>query len=294
MVSIANRPARQINFMEWLPFLNWHSSSSLQFYGRIAYHVNAPVTGVSMKDNSPNLVDQAYETLKAAILAGQLPPGTALSRRSIAEELSMSALPVSSAFSRLASEGLVEVLPRSGTRVKLPTSGDISGNYVVREALETHSARLFAELASSSARARLRQLAAALDTQYQALGRTRNPEAQLHARVERAHLEFHMTIVAATRCPELAQAIERSRVLLFNWLFATTGDYVPLPKQWHSQLAEPLIEGTMAQAAEAMRTHVRYRMDSVLAKFANLGALEPGRRRGKLTELRDCPADRRK
>ena len=60
----------------------------------------------------------------------------------------MSLLPVAEAIQRLATDGLVESRPRIGTRVCLPTAQDIRERYEVREALESQSARLFAEKAS--------------------------------------------------------------------------------------------------------------------------------------------------
>ena len=54
---------------------------------------------------------------------------------------------VGDAISRLEAEGLVESKPRAGTRVRIATAEEVRGNYVLREALETHSARLFAESA---------------------------------------------------------------------------------------------------------------------------------------------------
>jgi DNA-binding GntR family transcriptional regulator len=222
---------------------------------------------------------RAYTLLRDAILAGRLPPGTPLSRRRLAEAFSMSTLPVADALSRLESEGLVESRPRAGTRVRIPSAQEVHGNYVVREALETHSARLFAELASAEDRRRLLKLAADLDRRFAALGRTRTPDPDRHAAVELQHRDFHMLIAEATGCPELAAAIERSRVLLFNWLFMSTGDYVPLPNGWHAELADALVHGTPDRAAETMRMHVRYRKEAVVAKFQRLLADDAERTR---------------
>jgi DNA-binding GntR family transcriptional regulator len=219
---------------------------------------------------------RAYTQIRDAILSGKLPPGTPISRRNLAEELAMSTLPVSDALLRLESEGLVESRPRAGTRVKIPMVSEVNGNYIVREALETHSARLFAELASVRDRKRLLKMGLDLDRKYLALGRTKTPNADRHSAAEKLHLEFHMLIAEATGCRELAAAIERSRVLLFNWLFMTTGDYIPLPPRWHSELSEVLVNGSPDEAADRMRVHVRYRKDAVVAKFETLLAADQG------------------
>ena len=182
----------------------------------------------------------------------------------------MSTLPVADALSRLESDGLVESRARAGTRVRIPTAGQVLGNYVVREALETHSARLFTEMAPAAKRAKLLRMAERLDRAFRGLGASRHPDPDKHASVEKLHLKFHMFIAEATGCKELAVAIERSRVLLFNWLFGTTGEFVPLPDRWHSGLAALLTKGRPSEAAEAMRAHVTYRKDTIIGRFREM------------------------
>jgi len=209
------------------------------------------------------LIDRVYLHLRDAILEGRLVPGSPLSQRRLAEELSVSTLPVAHALHRLESDSFVESRPRAGTRVRVPSSAEIRGNYVLREALETHAARLFAELATQAERKRLREAAAALDNIY----RPRSG-ASPGRRAEKAHVTFHLRIASAARSRELLKAIEHSRVLLFNWLFTAAGEPEPLPPDWHSRLAAVLVEGTPAEAAEAMRGHVSYRMEQIIDKFA--------------------------
>src|SRR5438270_8450930 len=114
-----------------------------------------------------SLSQRAYTEIRDSILGGKLPLGTPISRRTLAQELEMSVVPVSDALQRLESEGLVESWPRVGTRVRIPTAQDIRGHYVVREALESQSARLFAQKSTQEERAEIQTLARKLDEQYQ-------------------------------------------------------------------------------------------------------------------------------
>src|ERR1035441_7665232 len=93
---------------------------------------------------SKSLSRKAYNAVRHRILRGDLKLGQAISRRTLAGELGMSFLPVSEALLRLEAGGLLESRPRAGTRVRIPTPQDVEGQYVVREALETQAARLFA------------------------------------------------------------------------------------------------------------------------------------------------------
>src|SRR4051812_6008317 len=112
---------------------------------------------------SISLAKRAYDDLRNAILSGELPLGSPISRRTLAKQLGMSIVPISDALQRLEMEGLVESWPRVGTRVKVPSSQDIRGHYVVREALESQSARLFAQKATADERAEILGLAKQLD-----------------------------------------------------------------------------------------------------------------------------------
>src|SRR5271169_4141153 len=120
-----------------------------------------------MKDRSSgasDLAGEAYVIIRERILRGEVAIGQVISRRKIAAELGMSFLPVSEALLRLEFEGLLESRPRAGTRVRIPTRQDVKGHYVVREALEVHAARLFAEVATPDDRAELMKLAIRVDT----------------------------------------------------------------------------------------------------------------------------------
>lgn len=218
----------------------------------------------------PGLAGKACDLLRAAILDGRLPPGAPLSRRRLAEQFGVSPVPIGDALARLQAEGLVESRPRAGTRVRIATTEEIHGNYVLREALETHSARLFAEGAKPRYRTRLLAAAERLDMAYNRLAKAGNYTPESHARVERIHTAFHMLIAEATEVPVLKTSIERSRVLLFNWLFTVSSEFERFPERWHRDLAAVLTEGTPHEAAEAMRFHVRFRQEEVIARFRKL------------------------
>src|SRR5437016_3225497 len=102
-----------------------------------------------------SLSNRAYVSIRDGILRGLFPMGTSLSRRKLAAQLGMSPLPISEALRQLESEGLVESRPRVGTRVRVPTPQDLRDRYIIREALECQSARLFAEKASAAERSEL-------------------------------------------------------------------------------------------------------------------------------------------
>jgi DNA-binding GntR family transcriptional regulator len=194
------------------------------------------------------------------ILRGEFPLGSALSRRRLAKELRMSFLPISEGLQRLELDGLVESKPRVGTRVRMPTAADVRERYVLREALETQAARLFAEHASEEQRAELSSIARQLDTLY-ASGA--DADEDLLYSVHTHHMRFHMRLAEVSGAL-LSRAIEREQVLVFNWLFDTTAQRRTLPRDFHGKLAAALVSGDVHRADAAMRDHIRYGLEQVL------------------------------
>ncbi|MEU3608415.1 GntR family transcriptional regulator, partial [Streptomyces sp. NPDC035033] len=66
------------------------------------------------------LRDRAYESLREAIVRGDLAPGALLKDADLADRLGLSRAPVRDALARLTVEGLVETKPQSYTRVTRP------------------------------------------------------------------------------------------------------------------------------------------------------------------------------
>jgi len=207
-----------------------------------------------------------YKSLRMRILSGQLPLGSPLSRRQVAGDFKVSIVPVGEALQRLETEELVESRPRVGTRVRIPAADDVRGYYTVREALETQSARLFAEKASGAEKEEIAGLAAWLDKAYARAAKGKlGPEEiyELHQR----HMRFHMRVAECTGCRALGQAMEKNHVLTLNWLYDTAADWHQLPPRFHASLAEALAGGDALMASEAMRSHVTYGREELLEKL---------------------------
>ncbi len=215
-----------------------------------------------------SLAEQAYHAVRRMILRGELPPGTGIARRPLAEKLGMSFLPVSEALQRLEYEGLVESWPRVGTRVKIPTLQDVRGNYTIREALESQAARLFCEKASSAERQEMEKMAALVDAEQQDSTVDFFDFFSLHER-------FHRRLAECSGCPALVDAIERTNTLIRTWQYAAISDYREMPPRYHQELIRALLSGGPEDADRAMRAHVRHGMDEVLHRMERYLQFEP-------------------
>jgi DNA-binding GntR family transcriptional regulator len=229
-----------------------------------------------------SLAARAYLEIRNQILKGELPVGIALSRRKLAAALDISVPPVSEALQRLEREGLVESKPRVGTRVRVPTRRDVEDRSLLREALETQAARLFAARANAAEKRELRQMGRRVDQLYAACEKCQDDREFLFS-VNTYHLKLHLHIAECARCPALRDAIEKEQVLVFNWLYDTAAQRRSLASNYHARLADVLARCSPAQADAAMRQHIRRGLQEVLSGLQRFGVAKTGWRHKPVT-----------
>lgn len=99
-------------------------------------------------DNYKPLREIVFETIREAIIAGDLQPGERLMEVQMAEELGVSRTPVREAIRKLELEGLVIMVPRKGAYVADISMRDLAEVFEIRRALEGLAAELAAERAT--------------------------------------------------------------------------------------------------------------------------------------------------
>lgn len=144
--------------------------------------------------------DKAYRELRARILDGSLPTGEQFTEEELASTLHMSRTPTREAMLRLAAEGLVEVRPRHGMRVKPVSTVDMREIYEVLTALESTAAALAAARIDQGDS--IRQLRTAIADMDAALGR--DDLVAWAAADER----FHILLVAAAGNSRLSELVQ--------------------------------------------------------------------------------------
>lgn len=100
---------------------------------------------ISKRAEPTLLTDQVYAMIHAAILSGELPAGSRLKVRDLAEQVGTSVMPVREAIRRLEETGLAEREPHKGAVVKSLSLEELIHVYDVRRLLETEAARLGSE-----------------------------------------------------------------------------------------------------------------------------------------------------
>ena len=92
---------------------------------------------------------RVHAALREAIVQLDLKPGEFLDKQAIAARMGVSRFPVGEAMNRLAAEGLVDIIPQSGSRVALIKISDTRENMFLRRALEVETVRRLAATASA-------------------------------------------------------------------------------------------------------------------------------------------------
>lgn len=99
---------------------------------------------VNLNDYKP-LREVIFNTLREAIIVGELKPGERLMEVQLAEKMGVSRTPVREAIRKLELEGLVDMLPRKGAHVADLSVKDIMDVLEVRSTLDGLASRLSAE-----------------------------------------------------------------------------------------------------------------------------------------------------
>jgi GntR family transcriptional regulator, rspAB operon transcriptional repressor len=190
--------------------------------------------------------EQAYDHIVTQLLRRDLRPGDLLDRKQIAEDLGISLIPVSDAVQRLTLEGFLTTRRRQGTFVRPPSIEDVRGQFLLREALECQSARLYRGEKLRKTLPRLRKLARAADKAADA-GRQLWTE----------DFAFHQALVALTECDALVSCFERVVNLS---LFHQTALISPMQQTTydrHSELLDDLCDASIEDAESRIREHLR-------------------------------------
>lgn len=198
------------------------------------------------------LSDQAFEKLVAAIMAGDLPPGSRISEVELAKTLGISRGPLREAIQRLEGRKLVKRIPRLGAHVVAPAASDIVDIFRVREALEGMACRLVAETASEET---VTQLYRVLDIHH------RSEELQ-HGKAyyqKAGDLDFHYLIAQRSRNAKLMELLCEDLYFQLR-LYRYQSSWVPGRAQRafdeHTAIVDAIAAHDADRAEHLMREHI--------------------------------------
>ena len=204
--------------------------------------------GQNRQAADPTLRERAYEAIKAQILDSHYAPGSMLSEAELAADLDISRTPIREALRQLASNGLVEILPKRGVLISRVTLEDIVEVYQLREQLECFATRLAAMRISPDDAAGFRN---DHDRALSSLNRGRLREAYDHSVLMHQRI---MELAGNSRLRQFMQQLS-DQVHRFGLLTLRHGRAAQAIAE-HGAIIEAMIENDGATAEALMRSHL--------------------------------------
>ena len=197
---------------------------------------------------------QVYRILREQIIQAELLPGERLSESDVAKVLSVSRQPVREAFIKLSEEGLVQVLPQRGTYVTKISTAAVMDVRFVREAIEADIVR---QVAAEHTAATVAELRAQINRQKQVPHNDR-------ATFLRLDELFHRTLAGAAGNAYAWSVIESVKAQMDRVRFLSVDDMqVGRLIDQHERIVDTIAAGDVAQAEDAVRTHLREILNSL-------------------------------
>jgi DNA-binding GntR family transcriptional regulator len=191
-------------------------------------------------------VDALADSLRERILAGELKPGTPLREQALSGEYDVARHSLRSALRTLQGEGIVQIEPNRGARVKSLSRDDVRGLSELRIALEVEAARIALERGGG-------RLPLAVHRALERLVAVCRRDGASGGAVAEAHEALHHEIVLAAGSPRLAEVHRQAGAELRLFV-------LQLPATWTlERIASDhveLVRRLETEGAEALRPHI--------------------------------------
>ena len=195
------------------------------------------------------LRDVVFNTLRQAILKGELKPGERLMEIQLAQRLGVSRTPIREAIRKLELEGLVTMVPRKGAEVAKITEKSLRDVLEVRKALEELAMQIACDKITEDV---IGDLEIALDEFKKSIN-----SKELTAIAE-ADVNFHDVIYNATSNDKLIQILNNLREQMYRYRIEYIKDYNSHKRiiEEHELIIDCLKKQDKEKATLAICTHI--------------------------------------
>ena len=197
-----------------------------------------------------------FQTLRTAILKGELKPGERLMELQLASQLGVSRTPIREAIRMLEQEGLAKTIPRKGAEVAGMTAKDMEDVLHVRGALE--------ELAvSTSCKKITDEEIGELKTGMEAfVESTKQTDV---VQIAQADVNFHDIIYRAADNPKLLSILNNLYEQMYRYRVEYLKDAEIYPRliDEHQRIFDALVARDEEAVVLILRTHLKNQADAV-------------------------------
>lgn len=193
--------------------------------------------------------DTVYDRLRADIVGGAIPTGRRLVAADLAERYGSSTNPVREALQQLRGEGLVEILPNRGARVREVSADFIRDVAEIEQLIEPYLTRAFVRVALPEDIDRLSAIQSEIEANDFA-------DLALHHRLDH---RFHQTIYDVHYNRQADAVWKRNRALIdaVGHRFTVSPARQAQVKDEHRALIGAIRAGDENEAARIVAAHVR-------------------------------------
>ncbi|MER7418311.1 GntR family transcriptional regulator [Micromonospora peucetia] len=228
--------------MEWFVTADWQAGGA-----------GAAGSGLALAaiQGRQSLREEVAHALRAAIVAGQIRPGTIYSAPTLATQFGVSPTPVREAILDLAKEGLITIVKNKGFRIRSLSERELDEITEIRELLEIP---VVADQVGRLSAEQLRELRVLAEAIVRAASR-----GDVVAYIE-ADSEFHLTLLRAGGNLRLVETVAdlRNRTRLYGLDALVRDGRLVDSADEHVQLMDLFAAGDRAAVVELMRSHLRH------------------------------------
>lgn len=210
---------------------------------------------VNMNEYLP-LRDVVFQTLRQAILRGELKPGERLMEIQLANKLGVSRTPIREAIRKLELEGLVLMIPRKGAEVAQITEKSLRDVLEVRKALEQLAVSLSCDRIKEE---EIEELKLAAKNFRRVL------QYEDVTAIAEADVKFHDIIFRTTDNERLIQLLFNLREQMYRYRveYLKRKDSYPVLLAEHDRIIDMIEKRDKEGAAEAVCTHIDNQVEAV-------------------------------
>jgi len=214
---------------------------------------------VNMDEFLP-LRDVVFNTLRQAILTGELKPGERLMEIHLANKLGVSRTPIREAIRKLELEGLVTMIPRRGAEVAQITEKSMNDVLEVRMSLDALCVELACDRITQEGLDALRD---ACDVFEQSVKTTDI------RKIAQADVALHDIIVQATGNQRLVQLVNNLSEQMYRYRFEYIKDSSQHPTliEEHRIIYQSLLNKDKETASAAAKTHIDNQRKSIIRQI---------------------------
>ena len=207
------------------------------------------------------LRDVVFNTLRRAILKGELKPGERLMEITLADKLGVSRTPIREAIRKLELEGLVVMAPRKGAKVASITERDLNDVLEVRKGMEVLAISLACKRITGEELEKLETL----EQSFQKLIESGNL-----TELAEMDVKFHDTIYQATNNQRLVQLLNNLREQMYRYRMEYLKDIAvrrTLAEE-HKAICRALRERDEQQAEEYVSIHIDNQQKAIIRSLS--------------------------